>query len=370
MPGPTGSGRSNWRRSSRPISRRSEGFGSGILFAAVTDETDMRNRARFATPPRANNTAGEKRRVGVELEMAGLRPEQVADAVAEVVGGRIEVENAFVTNVRESRLGEFRIELDADLLKSRQYQRMLADVGIDIGEGDEREQLEAIISRVAGLVVPLELVGPPVPWTELTALDDIRERLHHAGARGTHSSPLYAFGMQLNIEAACLEAGYLLSMLRAFLLSYEELIEAERVDLSRRVTPYVQPFPEEYLAHVLQADYAPDVGELINDYLRLTPTRNRPLDLLPLFAFLDEGRVMTAPVETHLIKARPAFHYRLPNCLIDEPDWSLATVWNRWIEIERLAEDSDRLERLRVRRLKSSSPLRRWLSQAWRKLRR
>lgn len=335
----------------------------------MNDTVDMDEAGRFATPPRGNNADGEPRRVGVELEMAGLRPHQVAGIIVESLGGTIEIENAFVTQVRDTPLGDFRVELDADLLKSGHYRKLLADFGIDIGEGDEREQIDSLISRVAGLIVPLELVGPPAPWTGLEKLDDIRARLHQAGARGTHSSPLYAFGMQLNIEAARLDAGYLLSVLHAFLLSYDELIEAERVDLSRRITPYVQPFPEEYLAHVLQADYAPDLDELIGDYLRLTPTRNRPLDLLPLFAFLDGGRVMSAPVETHLVKPRPAFHYRLPNCLIDDPDWSLATVWNRWIEVERLADDPERLERARARRLSGSSSLRRWLSQAWRKLR-
>lgn len=331
---------------------------------------DRADTSQFDPPPRRNNAEGETRRVGVELEMAGLRPEQVVQAVLETVGGEAEVESAFLSHVRDSRLGDFRVELDAELLKSRQYQKLLADLGIDIGDGDEREQIESLISRVAGLIVPLELVGPPVPWTELNTLDDIRARLQRAGARGTHASPLFAFGMQLNIEAASLEADYLLSIIRAFLLSYDKLIEDERVDLSRRVTPYVQPFPEEYLVHVLQADYRPDLDELIGDYLRLTPTRNRPLDLLPLFAHIDEKRVMSAPVEANLVKPRPAFHYRLPNCLIDEPDWSLAHVWNRWMAIERLANEPERLERERARRLSSSSRLRHWISRAWRRLRR
>jgi hypothetical protein len=337
-----------------------------MLSASMNQRSDI---PQFDPPPCRDNPDGEPRRVGVELEMAGIRPHQVAEAVVDALGGSIETDNAFLTRVSGTALGEFRVELDADLLKSGQYRKLLSDFGIDIGEGDEREQIESLISRVAGLIVPLELVGPPVPWTELEALDEIRARLRDAGARGTHSSPLYAFGMQLNIEAARLDADYLLAIIRAFLLSYDELIEAERVDLSRRITPYVQPFPEEYVAHVLQSDYDPDLDTLIGDYLRLTPTRNRPLDLLPLFAHLDEERIMNAPVETHLVKPRPAFHYRLPNCLIDEPDWSLATVWNRWIAIEKLADDPERLERLRARRLLRSSALRRWLSQAWRKLR-
>jgi hypothetical protein len=329
----------------------------------------MKEAERFARPPHLNNAEGEPRRVGVELEMAGIRPQPVAEAIVDTVGGRIDIENAFITRVRDTSLGDFRVELDAELLKSRQYQKLLADFGIDIGEGDEREQIESLISRVAGLIVPLELVGPPVPWSELQTLDEIRKRLHRAGARGTHSSPLYAFGMQLNIEAASLDADYLLSLIRAFLLSYDELVEAEQVDFSRRITPYVQPFPEEYVAHVLQADYAPDLDQLIGDYLHLTPTRNRALDLLPLFAHIDEERVMGAAVESHLVKPRPAFHYRLPNCLIDEPDWSLATVWNRWIEVERLADDPELLDRRRAHRLSSSTAVRRWLSQVWRRFR-
>lgn len=323
----------------------------------------------FDPPPHRNNAEGKTRRVGVELEMAGIRPAQVADAVTGVVGGRVEVDSAFVSTVRDTRLGDFRIELDADLLKSRQYQEILAEFGIDVGEGPEREQLETLLSRVAGLIVPLELVGPPVPWTELETLDAIRQHLHRAGARGTQSSAFYAFGMQLNIEAARLDADYLLAIVRAFVLSCDDLIETEGIDLSRRITPYVQPFPEEFVQHVLQPGHQPGIDALIDDYLRLTPTRNRPLDLLPLFAHIDEDRVMSAPVETRLINPRPAFHYRLPDCLIDDPDWSLAMAWNNWVALERLAADSVRLERRRRHRLRDASATRRWISALWRRLR-
>jgi hypothetical protein len=51
---------------------------------------------------------------------------------------------------------------------------------------------------------------------------------------------------------------------------------------------------------------------------------------------LDEG-------QRKLVKARPAFHYRLPNCEIDDPDWRIARDWNYWIEVEKLANDPDKL---------------------------
>ncbi len=326
------------------------------------------SKSGFLTPPRARGDDDQLRRVGIELEVAGLKPEQMAAAVVEEAGGRVERESSFISVVRDTELGDFRVELDADLLKSRSYQQQLKELGIDIGQGERRENIESVLSKVAGLVVPLELVGPPVPWPELERLDRIRKNLHDAGARGTLSSPLYAFGMHMNIEVASLEPDHLLAMLRAFLICYDWLLDRSDIDLTRRVSPYILPYPEDYLAHVLAADYRPDMNTLIDDFLKFTPTRNRPLDLLPLLAHIDKKRVMAAPVEKNLIKPRPAWHYRLPNCLIDQADWSLATPWNDWIEIERLADDPERLERLRARRLAQSSGLMRWLAERWRKL--
>ena len=323
----------------------------------------------FKKPPWTENADGETRQVGLELEMAGIEPIAIAEAVIATLGGRVERDSAFYSRVVDTELGDFGIELDADLFKSRTYQKHLAELGIDIGDGEARENIESVISRVAGLVVPLELVGPPVPWTELKRLDEIRRRLHLAGARGTHSSAFYAFGMQLNVDAASLESDHLLAMLRAFLLKYEWLLERSDIDISRRISPYIQPYPEDYVVHIMQKDYAPDMDTLIDDFLKFTPTRNRPLDMLPLFAFIDKDRVMAGPVEKELIKARPAFHYRLPNCLIDEPDWSLASAWNDWVEVERLAADDRALEKQRAGRLADASLIKRAIFGAYRWLR-
>lgn len=317
----------------------------------------------FETPPWAHRRDGEMRRIGLELEMTGIEPTAIAEAVTAIVGGQVERESAFFTRVVDTKLGEFGIELDAELLTDRRYQKHLSEFGIDIGEGEIRDNLERVIFRIAGLVVPLELVGPPVPWSELPTLDSIRSKLHEAGALGTESSAFYAFGMQLNVEAASLEADHLLAMLRAFVLQYEWLMDRSEPDLSRRISPYVQPYPEEFVIHLLQRDYEPDIETLIDDFLALTPTRNRPLDMLPLLAHIDKDRVMAAPVERDLIKPRPAFHYRLPNCRIDDADWSLAEAWNDWVEVERLASDPGRLERRAREHLLRSGGLRGWLAR-------
>jgi hypothetical protein len=293
---------------------------------------------------------GETRRVGVEMEMAEISLPRMAEAVQSAFGGRIESVSPFLVRVRETRYGDFQLELDSNLLKQRDYLKFLRRLGVEV---DPEAGLEQVLSDLAGLVVPHELVAPPVPFTALAEIDALRETLRQQGALGTHASLLYAFGLQLNVEAARLEADYLRDILRAFLLLHEWLMERGDVDLSRRFTPYVNPFPGRYARHILAHDYAPDMAGLIDDYLRDNPTRNRPLDMLPLFAHLDSDRVMAAPVERHLIKPRPAFHYRLPNCQIDEPDWSLALPWNDWVAVERLAGDRERLATLSAEALAS-----------------
>ena len=81
----------------------------------------------------------------------------------------------------------------------------------------------------------------------------------------------------------------------------------------------------------------------IDDYLAFNPTRNRDLDMLPLLLHLDGARVRAA-LPNEKINGRPAFHYRLPDARVSDPGWSVAPDWNRWVAVERLASDRERLE--------------------------
>ncbi len=65
--------------------------------------------------------------------------------------------------------------------------------------------------------------------------------------------------------------------------------------------------------------------------------------MLPLFVYLDENRVRSQ-VDDELVKPRPTFHYRLPDCDIHKPEWGLHVAWNDWVEVERLAADETRLQ--------------------------
>jgi hypothetical protein len=126
-------------------------------------------------------------------------------------------------------------------------------------------------------------------------------------------------------------------------LLYDWLVEEARIDFTRKLSSFIDPFPEPFRRKVIDPDYRPDVDGLIDDYLADNPTRNRPLDMLPAFATLRHDRVLAAAKEHDQVKPRPTFHYRLPNCCVDDPAWTFAQEWNRWVAVERLAEDRVRL---------------------------
>jgi hypothetical protein len=115
--------------------------------------------------------------------------------------------------------------------------------------------------------------------------------------------------------------------------------------MTRRFTPYIDLYPAGYRKRVLDYQDNLSLDTLLNDYLEFNATRNRALDMLPLFKHLAEERVLKA-VEDTRINARPTFHYRLPNCEIERGDWRLSDSWNLWCVVEALANDRDKLDEL------------------------
>ncbi|MGM0552259.1 MAG: amidoligase family protein [Pseudomonadota bacterium] len=323
----------------------------------------------FHDLPWAYTPAGKPRRIGVEIEMGGIALETMADAVIAEFGGHLHTDDPFVFHVRDSEVGDFALELDARVLKDRAYREHLIRLGIELDDADEAA-LERWLADAAGRLVPHEIVAPPMPVAMLPRLDRVRAALQQAGALGTERFLLYAFGLQLNIEIAQRDAESLLAILRAFVLLYEALTAAGAIDLARRLSPYIRPFPGGFVRTILDPGFRPDMDGLIATYLEHNPTRNRPLDLLPLFAEIAPERIAAAPVEHELVKPRPALHYRLPNCEIDDPDWSLAIPFNGWVEVEQLAADPERLQRLGQEYLeRPAQALGRWTDDWVRRLR-
>lgn len=299
----------------------------------------------YAAPPRPNNRAGEVRKVGLELELAGISVERALELVAKCFGGEVVLEKRTRGTVHGTRFGTFKVEYDSRALQNQSYLKPLAALGLD-ADSMAAQLVEESVLQVAGELVPIEIITPPWPWTELSGLDPLWSALRAAGAEDTHSSLFYAFGLHLNPETPDREHTTVLSFLRAFLLLEDWIVESGDVDIARRIAPFIRPFPEAYRRKVLAPSYAPGAEQLLADYLESNPTRNRGLDFLPLFVDLYGDAFLKDVEDAGLVKGRPTFHYRLPNCELVSPDWSPRADWNRWVAIERLAHDQALLEEL------------------------
>jgi hypothetical protein len=313
--------------------------------------------ATIRLPARMRNPEGHERRVGVELEMIGLELNDIAEIVARRFGLTISTDGRYRRVLRGDAAGDWAVELDFDFLKRLgQEERDKTDLLDEL-----RDSAEELLQALANLVVPLEVITPPLPMRRLDEVEELIVLLRNAGAKGTSDSVGYAFGLQFNPEIPSYDPRVLTGYLQAFLCLYDWLLARSDINLTRRLTSYIDPFPLDYVSKVLQADYEPDTATLIDDYLEHNPTRNRALDMLPLFTHLDEDRVRAVATDT-LIKPRPAFHYRLPDCEIHLPGWGLHVAWNDWLEVEALAADETRLADCCGAYLAFlDKPLKRWL---------
>ncbi len=294
----------------------------------------------YLKPPVTVDDRGEKRRAGFEFEFGNLPIQPTAEALHQRLGGELEVLSPFEAVLRDSSIGRLKIERDLDILKSMKYRKWLGQLGVEFSPGSIAHEIETNIDNASRILVPCEVVTEPLALDALKRLDELVDTLNAIGAEGTQHSLIYAFGLHINPSLPARDADTLTRYLQAFLLLHSWIIEASNIDITRRfLTKFIDPFPQEYVQLVLSTTYSPSMGTLIGDYLKYNPTRNRALDLLPVFCEIDEPRVLDAlsDDERNLVKGRPAFHYRLPDCKVTVPGWSVATAWNQWVYIENLA---------------------------------
>ncbi|ETX11686.1 hypothetical protein OCH239_19030 [Roseivivax halodurans JCM 10272] len=276
--------------------------------------------------PRAETAGGRPRRVGVEIEFGGLPESEVAKIVSTECGGSVEQGEEKGLVVKGSELGDVQIYLDTALLSK------------------PGTRFEESLHDLARTVVPVEIVTSPILPEKIVELDRTLLTLQRQGATGTASGITAGFGVHFNPEIVSDELSDILPVLAMFAFCEDSLRRDMGLDLSRRMLPFVDPYPRTLLDG-LAAGGLHGVGDLIDLYLERSASRNHGLDMLCVFAHLDKDRV-AAKMDISSVSPRPTFHYRLPDCRIDEPDWSLALEWNRWVRIEDLAEDSGLLREL------------------------
>ena len=303
----------------------------------------------FNLPPIKVDAEGHPRRAGFELELGNLTIEQIAEALHERFGGHLKKTSAFEMHVEDSALGKIKVERDTQILTSLKYRDWLSSIGIDFSPGAEGEMLEKEVDKLSRWLVPCEIVTQPLTFDQFELLSDLVKVLEAHKGQGTQAAIHYAFGLHLNPSVPDLTAPTLLAYIQATLLLVDWIIQDADTDFSRRfLTSYIDPFPNAYSRTILKLDYAPELDELMQDYLAYNDTRNRPLDMLPIFCTIDLDRVVASVREEEktLVKGRPAFHFRLPDCRVGEEGWSIAEEWNRWNLIEEIAADKGRRSRL------------------------
>lgn len=301
------------------------------------------------TPPQPLDERGELRRVGVEIEVLDLTIERASGLLIQLFGGHAVRENEYQMTIAETSLGTFGVEVDSSPLKAIAKKRKRFHV---LSAWDRVR--ERFFGAVAEHVTPTEIVTAPIAPEDLVQMDELVRALADAGAVGTEASVVYGIGVHLNPTVPSSRPDVLRDYIRAFTLLYPWLTQVLRPNISRRIQRFIEPYPAAYARVVLDAGYAPSLPELIDDYLAHNPTRNRGLDLLPLFAQLDGPRVKRA-IDDDRVSARPTFHFRMPDSRVDELGFRITDQWRAWLEVERLACDASRLEQLSAEALAALS---------------
>ncbi|AXX92584.1 hypothetical protein CPU12_01820 [Malaciobacter molluscorum LMG 25693] len=301
----------------------------------------------FKMPKVTQNYEGNIRKVGFEIEFSNMRIKKIVSLLKKTYNLKETKVNNFLYTF-DSEFGDFIAELDFELLTKQKLKSNVVDFFNKMGmkiDGTRIEKVEDIIGSISKDLVPYEISTPPIPLDKISMIDKLSDNLYKLGAHGTKKKVYNAFGLHINIEVSSLDVQSLLNYLRAYVILETFLVKDAKIDIARKITPYIDKFKEDYINKILSESYEPTIDELIDDYIKYNPTRNRSLDMLPIFAFIDESKVRKS-LKKEKINPRPAFHYRLSNSLVGEEDWKISDEWNRWLYVERVANDTKLLSKL------------------------
>ena len=120
-------------------------------------------------PSTTNRADGRMRRVGVEIELQGIAVEDLAALVAATLDGEATVVSSAEYSIDAPGHGTYRVEIDFALLKQLARER-------DPDVGSDADLFAALavdaLQAASSVVVPCEIVSPPIPLDRLAATMD------------------------------------------------------------------------------------------------------------------------------------------------------------------------------------------------------
>ncbi|MCC5958651.1 MAG: amidoligase family protein [Rhodobacteraceae bacterium] len=280
-------------------------------------------REYFWPLPAHSAASQAPRRVGLEIEFAEVSVDDAAELVRALWGGEICAQGPRDIQVKGGQFGDVKIELDIAL---------------------KTKWAEDIAAKALGDLVPVEIVTPPLAQSDLRHAEHLTSALRKAGAKGSRAALAYSFGLHLNPELPTPDGSGLVAVARAYALLEDWLRASDPIDPARNIMPFVDRWPNA-LVEALVAGENWSVDDLAIAYARHAPSRQYGLDLLPALEHLRPELLTDVP-DTQLKGGRPTFHYRLADARVDEPGWSIAYEWNRWVLVERVATTPDVLDAL------------------------
>ena len=298
----------------------------------------------YYKPPFEKNFNNDLRKVGFEIEYSGIEIEESVEIIKNIFGGTVKSDNRYYYTIENSTVGDFTVKIDSSFLYEEKYNEILDKLGInDILQNQDHNlfnKIEKALEDISSGFIPNEIVTPPVSIDKLDTFDRLIKEMKSKKAKGTGESIIYAFATHINTEAPSLDVDIILRYLQSFLLLYDWLFKELKIDFTRKLTSFIDPFEKEYADLVLDPYYKPDLQSFTADYIKFNPKRDRPLDLYPLLGYLKPEAKKAE--KSGIVKTRPTFHYRLPNSEIDIKKWNLSRDWNYWCYIEKLAyEEND-----------------------------
>ena len=164
-------------------------------------------------------------------------------------------------------------------------------------------------------------------------------RQGHAGRRPSTPSACISIRRSRACDAATATA-----FLKSFVLLNAWLRREVAPDATRNLLGFADPFPADYVRRLV-------VAGLLAGHRRPSSTTISPptrpgtaTSICCRSCIISTSERVRAVLPNEKINGRPTFHYRLPDARVSDPGWSIAPDWNRWVAVERLAADRERLD--------------------------